>query len=409
MMRCHLLGLAVAFSIVSAWSQTIKWAPLGGWQLVERLEDVRIVKVLGAGDLFPIFKPRWAPSGGLGDFFPAADVILYSRFATSGSYYAYSSDYIMLDDINIAPQHDPSGIGEFRVSKVEIMVYFPGAGVYMIQGYWVGSDGDFPPYPTEAPPLTFLRSNAGPHYLYVPQAGVWRLATNPDPNNEVFTVQTGQMDEQSTCPQRYNFYLGLLLQSPAAWVCGALPGTDCNMDYFIQYEGDSEEPYVAYTLEGGVPATFGVRVTGAPTTTTTLIGGTITISGYTGSYAGRTATIKVKRGTQIDTYTANLYPNGTYMVSVAGQGPAEVLVALPPGLKKKQSVTLTGGSQTLNFVLTNGDVNGDNLIDDADLLAVLFAFGQTGTNSADLDGNQVVDDADLLIVLFNFGSQGDDF
>lgn len=53
-----------------------------------------------------------------------------------------------------------------------------------------------------------------------------------------------------------------------------------------------------------------------------------------------------------------------------------------------------------------GDVNEDDCIDDADLLAVLFAFGSTGSNlgRVDVTCDGVVDDADLLIVLFNFGS-----
>jgi len=53
-------------------------------------------------------------------------------------------------------------------------------------------------------------------------------------------------------------------------------------------------------------------------------------------------------------------------------------------------------------------VNRDNQIDDADLLEVLFAFGQTGANlPADCNGDGAVDDADLLIVLFNFGAVAD--
>ncbi|MEN3000793.1 MAG: DVUA0089 family protein [Armatimonadota bacterium] len=54
----------------------------------------------------------------------------------------------------------------------------------------------------------------------------------------------------------------------------------------------------------------------------------------------------------------------------------------------------------------NGDVDNNNCVDDADLLAVLFAFGQTGSNLGRVDVNcdEVVDDADLLQVLFNFGS-----
>ncbi len=54
--------------------------------------------------------------------------------------------------------------------------------------------------------------------------------------------------------------------------------------------------------------------------------------------------------------------------------------------------------------LPSGDVSFDGCVDDADLLAVLFAFGQTGDLPEDVNGDRVVDDADLLIVLFNFGS-----
>ncbi len=54
----------------------------------------------------------------------------------------------------------------------------------------------------------------------------------------------------------------------------------------------------------------------------------------------------------------------------------------------------------------NGDVDANGCVDDADLLAVLFAFGSTGSTLGREDANcdGVVDDADLLIVLFNFGS-----
>lgn len=60
-------------------------------------------------------------------------------------------------------------------------------------------------------------------------------------------------------------------------------------------------------------------------------------------------------------------------------------------------------SQWLELIL-QGDVNDDGCVDDADLLQVLFAFGQTGSNlPEDLNGDGAVDDADLLIALFNFG------
>ncbi|MEJ5295076.1 MAG: hypothetical protein WHT28_07510 [Fimbriimonadales bacterium] len=67
------------------------------------------------------------------------------------------------------------------------------------------------------------------------------------------------------------------------------------------------------------------------------------------------------------------------------------------------------GTDIFNFTTgygpdpSKGDVNLDGLVDDADLLGVLFAFGGSG-GTEDVNGDGVVDDADLLTVLFNFGS-----
>ncbi len=72
-----------------------------------------------------------------------------------------------------------------------------------------------------------------------------------------------------------------------------------------------------------------------------------------------------------------------------------------------QQVLVPGGDTLdpyLRMRLVLGDVNGDDCIDDADLLAVLFAFGQVGNLPEDLNLDGIVDDADLLIVLFNFGA-----
>jgi hypothetical protein len=60
--------------------------------------------------------------------------------------------------------------------------------------------------------------------------------------------------------------------------------------------------------------------------------------------------------------------------------------------------------QSLNTSRLTGDANGDCVVDDADLLQVLFNFGATGSTTADLNCDGIVDDADLLMVLFNFGS-----
>ena len=71
--------------------------------------------------------------------------------------------------------------------------------------------------------------------------------------------------------------------------------------------------------------------------------------------------------------------------------------------------SLLGGTiafwATPSCVQNGGDVDGNGCVDDADLLAVLFAFGSTGSGlPEDTNCDQVVDDADLLEVLFNFGN-----
>jgi hypothetical protein len=51
-----------------------------------------------------------------------------------------------------------------------------------------------------------------------------------------------------------------------------------------------------------------------------------------------------------------------------------------------------------------GDVDRNGCVDGADLLQVLFAFGERGYRNEDLNWDGTVDGADLLQVLFNFGS-----
>lgn len=53
-----------------------------------------------------------------------------------------------------------------------------------------------------------------------------------------------------------------------------------------------------------------------------------------------------------------------------------------------------------------GDTNGDGCINNADLLAVLFAFGTPGTGLTrheDINRDGIVNNDDLLTVLLNFG------
>lgn len=66
---------------------------------------------------------------------------------------------------------------------------------------------------------------------------------------------------------------------------------------------------------------------------------------------------------------------------------------------------VTGAATLADAIVTDPDVDGNGCVDDADLLAVLFAFGSTGNPGIQGDTNcdGTVDDADLLNVLFAFG------
>jgi hypothetical protein len=105
-------------------------------------------------------------------------------------------------------------------------------------------------------------------------------------------------------------------------------------------------------------------------------------------------------------------------LNVSGQsGVRYVALVIPQGNQYGQDPTLNASSRTTSSLrYTNitdvrviaqvgpeGDVNGDGCVDDADLLIVLFNFGNAG-GQGDVNRDNIVDDADLLIVLFNFGA-----
>ncbi|GIV13944.1 MAG: hypothetical protein KatS3mg021_2226 [Fimbriimonadales bacterium] len=99
-----------------------------------------------------------------------------------------------------------------------------------------------------------------------------------------------------------------------------------------------------------------------------------------------------------DQYTLRLSPSITALNSgLALDG--EFFGDLPSG------DGIPGGEAVipLRVLAATGDVDGNGCVDDADLLQVLFAFGETGALPADTNGDNVVDDADLLTVLFHFG------
>ncbi len=111
----------------------------------------------------------------------------------------------------------------------------------------------------------------------------------------------------------------------------------------------------------------------------------------------------LQAGSQQQTVNLNLGTNGSYAFDTTLAGAATVRVSTPGGVWLcAQTSTTLSDLLTLDFSLRAGDLNQDGVIDDADLLMVLFAFG-SGDSQADVNRDGVVDDADLLSVLFNFG------
>ncbi|MDW8106987.1 MAG: hypothetical protein RMK45_05860 [Armatimonadota bacterium] len=92
---------------------------------------------------------------------------------------------------------------------------------------------------------------------------------------------------------------------------------------------------------------------------------------------------------------------GFTLGGTAGQPDATRLDELSGG-----DFRLTGGFWFLlpTCIPTNGDVDGNNCVNNADLLQVWFNFGATGSNIADVNCDGAVNNADLLVLLFNFGS-----
>lgn len=141
----------------------------------------------------------------------------------------------------------------------------------------------------------------------------------------------------------------------------------------------------------------------------TTLQGTLNIPGYVGNLNQVQVTARLidpVTGNVASSHTGSGASGGTYSVSV-NPGLWAIRITASGCLTRAFPVQRLLGATTIDLTMILGDVNQDNVIDDADLLAVLFDFGQSGAIPADVNGDGVVDDADLLTVLFNFGQTGE--
>jgi hypothetical protein len=140
--------------------------------------------------------------------------------------------------------------------------------------------------------------------------------------------------------------------------------------------------------------------------------GRLVLQGFSDNPAGRVrARVQIRRrdtGQVVREETVTLGDSGAFTVPNVPSGTFKVWVK-PIGwlATETDGITIPNLLPVAFLSGAPGDANNDNIIDDADLLEVLFNFGQTGDLASDLNRDGVVDDADLLIVLFNFGQQGE--
>lgn len=140
-----------------------------------------------------------------------------------------------------------------------------------------------------------------------------------------------------------------------------------------------------------------------------IVNGKVSLAGYQGRVLNQPLRLTLRQGSQTHTIATRLDAYGQFSERVPGSGVYDVSVKVGNYLSvRRNSVQISPeGFAYLELTLDRaGDVNGDDVIDDADLLQVLFDFG-TSASGADVNGDGVVDDADLLVVLFNFGATGE--
>lgn len=142
----------------------------------------------------------------------------------------------------------------------------------------------------------------------------------------------------------------------------------------------------------------------------TVLNGRIKLSNWTPYPLGVPLTLKLMNGnTTVETIDTTLDAYGKFSVRVQTPGSYSVVAKAGTWLSKRQnSVSLSNGGWTyLRFNMdVNGDVNGDNIIDDSDLAQLLTDFG-TEESASDLNGDGIVDDSDLALLLENFGLSGE--
>lgn len=138
---------------------------------------------------------------------------------------------------------------------------------------------------------------------------------------------------------------------------------------------------------------------------------------FLGDYAGsvRSVTVKLRQnGVQLGEQRFCAANGGVFTFSDLAPGTYDIAIeSMPHWLRKVVAGVRVGSDITVSIPsLTNGDISGDNIIDNADLRDLKLAFFTVPGNAkwnanADLNGDAMVDNADLRILKNNFFRAGD--
>ncbi|MGQ9487899.1 MAG: hypothetical protein ACUVR7_09185 [Armatimonadota bacterium] len=146
------------------------------------------------------------------------------------------------------------------------------------------------------------------------------------------------------------------------------------------------------------------------------VSGTITLMDYTVPVSGLNVPIEVRptgEVTPIETHVVALNEAGEYQFETALWGTFDLSAKGSHWLRQTAgSISLDKNIQ-VDFVLTNGDIDGDNEVTLFDFGQLVSAFGSMPGNSAwdpnaDLDGDEEVTLFDFGILVRNFGAIGDE-
>jgi hypothetical protein len=170
-----------------------------------------------------------------------------------------------------------------------------------------------------------------------------------------------------------------------------------------------------------VPALAGLCASGRLNVFRALVANRVTLSGHVtlqdwtlGPESQTLSVILRQGGAEMDRINnVPINADGTFSLTTTRSGPHDTVVKAPHWLAKSAPVNIgAGGASGMNFVLANGDCDGDNEVAIGDYALLSAAYntvpGDLHWNArADLDGDDSVDVGDFAILSTNYGMTGD--